>query len=710
MITVLNCITDMHNIWLVLVAAFVCAAGSWAVVCLYDRASRTSGLQRAGWHFLSAVAAGAAIWCTHFIAMLAFEPGAPVAFDPMLTIFSLLIAIVGAGAGFVIAASGFSRFASVVGGAVTGLAITVMHYTGMAAYRVQGIVSWDRGYLAASLVLVVVLSAAALYIATSKPVRHYRIAASAALLLGIVTLHFTGMTAFQVTPLLVDNSFSNPSAMQALALSVAAVAMVIVGAGLASYIIDDKVRTDALDRLRHMALNDGLTGLPNRVSFIDRLDHELDLSAETRGKVALIGIDLNRFKEVNDIRGHAAGDRVLKVLADRMASVLQEGEFVARTGGDEFAAIQRYVDQPSLEGFLKRLTDVLTAPIEDSSHHVAVGASMGVALYPDNATSRETLISNADLAMYRAKADLTHHICYYCQSMDDTVRARRSLAADLRTAIANDELDVHYQVQTSVTTSEIRGFEALLRWNHPEHGFIAPSDFIPLAEENGLILQLGEWVLRRACADAAAWTPPYKVAVNLSPVQFVHGDLAKLILEVLMSTGLPANRLELELTESAIFQDKERSLNVLRQIKALGVNIALDDFGTGYSSLEMLRAFPFDKIKLDRSFIIEAEDSLQAKSIIRAVLALGKSLEIPVLAEGIETQGQLSLLGIEGCDEAQGYLLGRPIPIAKLVEKGTLVMEKGVTGSFASPLVAMPSTNTPENSAPAPNERHVRSA
>ncbi len=710
MITVLNCITDRHNIWLVLVAALVCAAGSWAVVCLYDRAFRTSGLQRAGWHFLSAVAAGAAIWCTHFIAMLAFEPGAPVAFDPMLTIFSLLIAIAGAGAGFVIAASRFSRFASAIGGGVTGLAIAVMHYTGMAAYRVQGIVSWDRTYLVASLVLVVVLSSLALYIATAKPVRHYRIAASAVLLVGIVALHFTGMTAFQVTPLLVDNSFSNPGAMQALALSVAAVAMVIVGAGLASYIIDDSVRTDALDRLRHMALNDSLTGLPNRTSFIDRLDHELDLSSEIKGKVALIGIDLNRFKEVNDIRGHAAGDRVLKILGDRMAGVLQDGEFVARTGGDEFAAIQRYVDQPSLEDFLARLAGVLTAPIEEGSHDIAVGASMGIALYPDNATSRETLISNADLAMYRAKADLTHHVCYYDQSMDDTVRARRSLASDLRSAIANDQLDVHYQVQTSVSTNEIRGFEALLRWNHPEHGFIPPSEFIPLAEDNGLILQLGEWVLRRACADASTWTPAYKVAVNLSPVQFVHGDLAKMILEVLMSTGLSASRLELELTESAIFQDKERSFNVLRQIKALGVNIALDDFGTGYSSLEMLRAFPFDKIKLDRSFIIEAEESLQAKSIIRAVLALGKSLEIPVLAEGIETQGQLSLLGTEGCDEAQGYLLGRPIPMAQLVEKGTLNMRARTTGSFTDLSVVTPSSNVTISTSPARTEPRARSA
>ena len=435
-----------------------------------------------------------------------------------------------------------------------------------------------------------------------------------------------------------------------------------------------------------MALNDSLTGLPNRASFIDRLDHEIDFANETDGKVVLIGIDLNRFKEVNDLRGHGIGDMVLRSLGARLAALLQEGEFIARTGGDEFVAIQRFVDYAGLEGLLTRLKSALFDPIRGHDFEIVPGASFGVAVYPDNAGSREALISNADLAMYRAKADMTHHVCYYDQSMDDIVRARRSLANDLRIALENNELDVHYQVQTSVSTGQIRGFEALLRWNHPQRGYISPAELIPLAEESGLILQLGEWVLREACADAASWKPPYRVAVNLSPAQFTHGDLSRLVIEVLMSTGLPASRLELELTETTIFQDKERSFAVLRQIKALGVNIALDDFGTGYSSLDMLRSFPFDKIKLDRSFIHEAEGSLQAKSIIRAVLALGKSLEIPVLAEGIETQGQLTLLGDEGCDEVQGFLLGRPIPIAELVESGKISLTGAAARTVRKPV------------------------
>jgi EAL domain-containing protein (putative c-di-GMP-specific phosphodiesterase class I) len=242
-------------------------------------------------------------------------------------------------------------------------------------------------------------------------------------------------------------------------------------------------------------------------------------------------------------------------------------------------------------------------------------------------------------------------------------------------ALDGDELDIHFQVQKSVATGEIRGYEALVRWQHPERGNVSPAEFIPVAEENGLILRLGEWVLRHACAKAASWDPPYKVAVNVSPLQFAHSDLPRMILEILIETGLPASRLELELTETTIFADKERSLHILRQIKAMGVTIALDDFGTGYSSLETLRSFPFDKIKLDRSFVEQVERSEQTAAMVRAVLALGRSLKIPVLAEGIENTQQLSVLSVEGCDEVQGFLLGRPMPLSRIIDAGQIVLK-----------------------------------
>ncbi|GLQ11590.1 bifunctional diguanylate cyclase/phosphodiesterase [Devosia yakushimensis] len=677
MMTVLNCVLYEHNIWLVLVAALVCLAGSSATIRLFSRAANTTGLQRAGWHFLTAVAAGSSIWCTHFIAMLAYDPGAPVGFDPVMTIVSLLIAMVGVQLGFVLAASGLTRLAPALGGAVVGLAIVAMHYTGMMAYRVQGIISWEMNYLVASILLSVVLSALAMHLAMRRVAGSDKYWATGALVLAIVCLHFTGMTAFRVSPMLIEGSFSNPAALQALALAVAGVALVILGAGVASYLIDDSMRAESYEKLRQMAMSDSLTGLPNRASFNDHLDHELDWVADTGGKVALIGIDLDRFKEINDLRGHAIGDEVLQVLARRMTKLLGEGEFIARLGGDEFAAVSRMRGRGELADFLSRLEASLFKPIRLDDFEVIPGASLGVAIYPDDAASKEALVNNADLAMYRAKADIARAVCFYERSMDEIVRARRNLASELREALEANQLDIHYQVQTSISTGEIRGYEALLRWEHPQRGFIAPAEFIPLAEENGLILQMGEWILRTACARAASWEPPYKVAVNLSPVQFVHTDLPKLVADVLAETGLAPERLELELTESTIFADRERSLYMLGQIKALGVNIALDDFGTGYSSLDTLRAFPFDKIKLDRSFMSEVESSPQAKAIIRAVLALGKSLDIPVLAEGIETHGQLALLTSEGCDEAQGYLLGRPAPLQQIITSGQLTLAGG---------------------------------
>ncbi|WP_243724702.1 MULTISPECIES: bifunctional diguanylate cyclase/phosphodiesterase [unclassified Pigmentiphaga] len=533
--------------------------------------------------------------------------------------------------------------------------------------------SWHMGYLAASIAIAVVFSGLALHLVVSDDRPAYRYAGGCLLGLGIAGLHFTGMTAFQVSPMLVEGVFSQPQALQALALAVTGVALVIAAAGVASYLIDDSVRSESLEQLRHMAMTDSLTNLPNRSSFNERLDNELYLADQMGGKVALVGIDLNRFKEINDLHGHAAGDRVLVILAQRMRSLLQEGEFVARLGGDEFVAIHR-LREGSLLDFLSRLETSLFAPIQVDDWEAVPGASLGVAIYPDDARDKSMLIGNTDLAMYRAKSDMLKNVCFYEPSMDEAVRARRTLASELREALESGQLDIHYQVQTSVETREIRGYEALLRWQHPRRGYVPPAEFIPLAEENGLILQLGEWVLRHACARAVSWDPPYKVAVNLSRAQFAHSDLPALIQDVLADTGLPPARLELELTESTLFADRERSLRMLREIKALGVSIALDDFGTGYSSLETLRAFPFDTIKLDCSFVSEVESSPQARAIVRAVLALGKSLDIPVLAEGIETQGQLSLLRKEGCDEAQGYLLGRPAPLGQIVDSGQICL------------------------------------
>lgn len=675
MTAVIGCMIYQHNPWLLLAALAVCIISSWGVIRLFSRATTRKNIQKIVWHFLTAILAGSAIWSTHFIALIGFDSGVSFEFDPAFTTISLLVAMVGAACGFVVAASGWFRLAPLIGGGIVGLAVSAMHYAGMIAYRVQGIVSWNEDYVVASIACAIAFSAGAFHVAMRSEASKYSEGLAVALLvLAILTLHLTGMTAFRVAPLLIEGRYSNPAALQALGFAVAGVAVLIGCAGLAGYLIDEGVRAESYKQLQQMALHDSLTGLPNRRSFNERLDQEIQLAKTTGGKVALVEIDLDRFKEINDLRGHAAGDEVLKNLAERMTGVLEESDFVARLGGDEFAAFHRTSTPADLSDFLARIEAVLSQVINIDGYEFMPGASIGVAVYPDNATDKVTLVNNADLAMYRAKADVSQTVCFYEPSMDEVVRARRSLANELREAMLRDQLVVHYQVQTSVSTGAIVGYEALLRWEHPERGFISPSEFIPIAEENGLIIQLGEWVLRTACRDAASWNPSYKVSVNVSPVQFAHVDLHKVIMETLVMSGLPAERLELELTETTIFANKERSLHILRQIKALGVKVALDDFGTGYSSLDTLRSFPFDKIKLDRSFIIEVESSLQAKAIIRAVLALGQSLAIPVLAEGIETEGQLELLRNEGCNEVQGYLLGRPAPLDRIIASGQLAL------------------------------------
>ncbi|UWU26103.1 EAL domain-containing protein (plasmid) [Rhizobium sp. CB3060] len=666
--TIIGCIVEYHNPWLVILAALLCVSGSWVTARLFQRTSSAAGGQRYGWLFMTALAAGVAIWCTHFVAILGYDAHVPIDFDPILTVVSLFVAVLGSTFGFMVASDCRARFMPALGGAIVGLAVAAMHFAGMMAYRVQGIVSWNKSYLAVALVLSVVLSALSLHLGM-------RARASATtqmagtLALAIVSLHFTGMTAFRVEPLLVAQSFSTPEALHTLAVAIAAMSFVIIGSGLVSHLIDDSVRADSMERLRSLALNDPLTGLPNRVNFNERIDLEMSLAGERAGRLALVCIDLDRFKEINDLRGHAAGDEVLRALGRRIKDLLREdeGEFIARTGGDEFIALYRMTDTGDLSDFLARLQTALFGPIQFDGTEIMPGASLGVAIHPDDAASKESLINLADLAMYRAKADPSRYVCFYEVGMDDKIQARRRLSIDLRQALFRNELSLHYQVQTTIATSEIRGYEAVLRWEHPRLGQIAPTEFIPIAEENGLIIPLGAWVLRTACAEAATWELPHKVAVNLSAQQLRQPNLPRNIMEVLMETGLAPERLELELTESIIFADRERALHTLRQIKALGVSIALDEFGTGYSSLDTLRAFPFDKIKIDRSLFSTSTANQQTAAVVQAALALGRSFGIPVLAEAIETYDQLSLLKASGCEEVQGFLFGEPVAFSKIV-------------------------------------------
>jgi diguanylate cyclase (GGDEF)-like protein len=429
---------------------------------------------------------------------------------------------------------------------------------------------------------------------------------------------------------------------------------------------DLRARNKAEEHIRFLAHHDALTGLPNRSSFNMKLDREIESALASGERLAVLCLDLDRFKEVNDLFGHAAGDTLLKSVARCVTGVLNQDQMMARLGGDEFAVILPAVSGPSIAGRVaENILEALQAENTTSATAALISSSIGIAICPNDAADRQGLLSHADTALYRAKMEGRGTYRFFEAAMGAEVRDRRLLEHDLRHAISRRELSLVYQPQQDVKSNDVIGFEALLRWAHATRGNIPPSHFIPIAEESGAILQIGEWVLRTACREAATWTKPLTVAVNVSAAQIHNVNFPHLVHEILLQSGLPGRRLELEITETALIRDLDRALATLRQLKTLGVRIAMDDFGTGYSSLSNLRAFPFDKIKVDGSFVRSIDSNEQAATIVRAVLGLGRGLGLPVLAEGVETEAELRFLMNESCDEAQGFLLGRPAQIGQ---------------------------------------------
>jgi diguanylate cyclase (GGDEF)-like protein len=452
-----------------------------------------------------------------------------------------------------------------------------------------------------------------------------------------------------------------------LGFAVVGAVLLVMGSGFSTYIIDLHARTESADRIHQLSFNDTMTGLPNRIAFNERLAFDTAEAHEKAHKLAAFSIDVDGFKDINDVFGHSAGDLLLIEVADRMRRVLGEGEFLARQSGDEFLGLQTSGNHPhDARAFAGRIAQAFAKPFAVQGQAVTLTASIGFSIFPVDTPERDQLLSNAKLAMHRGKSKQRGTICQYQREMDDSARARRALARELQTAAERNELELHYQLQTSLADGKICGAEALMRWRHPKRGLISPAEFIPLAEETEAIIPMGEWALRTACRDAAEGRIPGTVAVNLSPVQFDREDLAETIHAILLETGLSPGRLEVEVTESTIMSDHSRGLHILRQLKAMGISVAMDDFGTGYSSLATLHAFPFDKIKLDQSFVKRLPGDAAAAAIVRTVLALGASLAIPVLAEGIETEAQWQFLAREGCAKGQGYLFAKPVSTAQL--------------------------------------------
>ena len=420
-------------------------------------------------------------------------------------------------------------------------------------------------------------------------------------------------------------------------------------------------------RIAHMAHHDPLTDLPNRAYFRERLCAVLAQHHRRAEQAAVLCLDLDGFKGVNDTLGHAAGDALLCAVADRLRHCVRDEDMVARFGGDEFAILQGRAPSPDAAGQLAaRITERLAQPFSILGQDVLIGASLGIAMLPGDGTTPDLLLNNADLALYQAKAERRGTFRFFEPEMNAQIQARRALERELREALNAGALELFYQPLLNLQENRINACEALLRWRHPERGFISPAEFIPIAEETGLITPIGEWVLREACREAATWPGEIKVAVNLSPVQFRQQSLVPAVVSALANAGLDPKRLELEITESVLLADSDANLAVLHRLRDLGVRIAMDDFGTGYSSLSYLRAFPFDKIKIDQSFVRELGINRHCAAIVRAVAGLGADLGITTVAEGVETAEQRDHLQSEGCDEMQGYLFSRPLPVAAL--------------------------------------------
>ena len=669
MYRIVACIAYDHNPLFLTLPVIVCVVGSYISVLLTRQLTYTTGRIRMMKLGLASIIGGATIWSTHFLAMLAYEPGLPHGYDPFLTGLSMGVAITGVLVANSILAFGRQKYHALTAGAVFGLTVSAMHYAGMSAYLLPGYLIWDVAYKSASVILGSAIGATTYYVISRNNIRYARLKVTLLMVGAICAMHFTGMAAFTIelsSAVTVPDQVISDAVLGAIIMAVTVVILLI---GFAAFSIEANAKAESHDQLEHAARHDPLTGLSNRLGLTKKLDeYNTRLAQDETERVAVLTIDLNLFKQVNDLYGHAAGDKILTTLADRFKHCIEENEFVARTGGDEFVAFKRgFRRVEQAVAFAERLHAVVVEPIDLGDASTIVGASVGIATSIDDMRDMETLLHHSDLAMYRAKSVPEINICMFNAEIDQQSHEKNVLIHDLRRALENDQFELVYQLQNRVSSRDPIGFEVLLRWNHPARGRISPAEFIPLAEETGLIREIGLWVLRTACKEASKWAYPYAIAVNVAPQQLVQPSFVEHVSDALFETQLDPERLELEVTEASIIDDHANTLKVMHKLKQMGIRIAMDDFGTGYSSLATLQAFPFDKIKIDRSFVQDVHKHKQRAAIVRSTLLLGNALDIPVLAEGVETEDELQFLQGENCDSAEGFLFGKQLSHEELM-------------------------------------------
>jgi diguanylate cyclase (GGDEF)-like protein/PAS domain S-box-containing protein len=765
MFSVLACIQHQHDWRLIVVAAVICLIGSFTTMLLFQRVQECERAHRYRWMATAAVTCGTGIWATHFIAMLAYDSGFPISYAPYATALSIIVAIATAGVASIVAHGRGNAASFAIGGAVLGLGVAAMHFTGMAAIEAPARLSYDVPVtVSAVLAGTIFASLALLAFHAFRGIRRFTIA-TALFVLAICSLHFTSMSGVTLRPdptIIVTGISIDRSLLAGIVIAVStALILAAFGAayldrhltdlrGLANaslegllIVRDDRIldinerlvelsgwtsshltgrsptailvlgpeglnccsdtdgpseitllhadggeipieilcrtieyrgreshvlvvrditeRKKSERRIEHLAHHDALTDLPNRALFDDRMDLALRLAEQRDEQVAILCLDLDRFKAANDIFGHGEGDRILRKVADILRDVTGPTDTIARLGGDEFAIIQSGAPQPeSASQLANRVLAGFAERMNMARDPKAVGVTIGIALFPADGSDSDELRTNADTALYRAKGAGRGTACFFDAAMDEAARIRRELGHDLRRAILRNELSVAYQPLIAARTGQVAGYEALLRWVHPERGVIGPAIFIPIAEESGTIVELGAWVLEQACSEAARWAEPLTIAVNVSPVQFQLPNFCEQVADVLNRTKLDGTRLELEITEAVLMRDRDAVLVLLHRLRALGVRIVMDDFGTGYSSLSNLQSFPFDKIKIDGSFTAAIEHDEAARSIVRAIIGLGHSLNLPVVTEGVETEAQRLIVTEQNCSQLQGFLLGKP--------------------------------------------------
>lgn len=663
MYQILACLTLEHDYWLVAAAAVVCVLGSVLTVQLSMRVADGQGIGRRLKICLTALIGGVTIWSTHFIAMLAYQPGVDHGYEPILTAGSLVVAVAGLVGAKHLLSDGQGAMRYLGGGGAFGFSVATMHYIGMSAYLLPGAIVWDFGLVLTSVALGSGLGALCYYRIVAQTGRFGWVGSAGLMVAAICAMHFSSMGAITIA---LDPRIAVPPAVLSdlvLTVVVMCVTAMILFVGFVALLVEKSIEREARDAIQRSTTHDALTGLPNRILLNAELDKiGTQLTTHPQSHLAVLTMDLNRFKEINDIFGHQTGDFILREVARRLSDTCTAGELVARTGGDEFIALKSdLTSADAAQDFAERLRDAVAAPLQLGEEGVVVRMAIGIATSVVDGRDLDGLLQKSDLAKYRAKSVRTDGICSFDPELERATLDRICLTDHLRRAIDQDELELYYQVQNDVATGDPIGFEALLRWNHPKRGMVSPGVFIPLAEETGLIQDIGRWVLRTACQEAATWAQPFSVAVNVAPQQLVADDFVDHLRSALAESALPPERLEIEITEASVIADKAQTLAVMHQIKAMGVRTAMDDFGTGYSSLATLQAFPYDKIKIDRSFVTDVHITHQRAAIVKATLLIGEALAIPVLAEGVETEGELMFLKSVGCHYVQGYYFGKPV-------------------------------------------------